>query len=108
MVRLQLRAAVAPRAGELAKPPHLKTLAGRALTSLLATTRVKTQAVTEIAASASLLRTNPLTTLRAAGGAAEALAAVVLVVLVAPEAPALGVATCLGKRFGRRSRLTKW
>ena len=108
MVRLLLRAAVAPRAGELAKHPHLTTLAGRALTSLLAMTRVVTLAVTEIAASASLLPATPLTTLRAAVGEAEALAAVLLVVLVAPGIPALGVAICLGKRFGRRLRLTKW
>ena len=100
MGRLLLRAEVAPRAGELARRPHLTTRAGRALTSLLATTRVKTQAVTEIAASASLLRATPLTTLRAAVGEAEALAAVLLVVLVALGVLAVGTAICPGIRFG--------
>ena len=107
MVRLLLRAKVAPRAGELAKPPHLTTLAGKALTSLLATTRVVMQAATEIVASTSLLQALLTTTLLAAAGVAEALAAVLLVVLVAPGIPALGVATCLGIKSGRRLRQTR-
>ena len=83
MVRPQLRAAVAPRAGELAKRPHLTTRAGRAQASLLAVTRVVMQAATEIVASTSLLQAPLTTTLLAAAGVAEALAAVLLVVLVA-------------------------
>ena len=71
-------------------------------------TRVVTLAVTEIAVSTSLLPATPLTTLRAAVGEAEALAEVLLVVLVTLGGPAVGVAICLGKRFGRRQRLTKW
>ena len=94
-------AAVEPRVGELAQQAHLKTPARSAQTSLLAATRVTTQAVTEIAASASLLLATPLTTLRAAVGEAEALAAVLLAVLVALGVPAVGVAICLGTRFGR-------
>ena len=100
MVRLLLRAAVAPQAGELAKRPHLKTRAGKALAGL-PTTRVTTRAVTRIAASTSLLLAAPTTTLRAAAVAAGALAADLLVALVALGIPALGVATCLGTKFGR-------
>ena len=100
--RLLLRAAVAPRAGELVQQPHPTSRAGKVLMSLLAATRVTTLTVTRITASASLLPAIPPATLRAAVGEAEALAAVLLVVLVAPGIPALGVAICLGKRFGRR------
>ena len=105
LVRLLLRAAVAPQAGELVQQPHLTTRAAKALMakvlmSLTVATRVETRAATEIVASASLPPTNLPTTLRAAVGAAGALAAVVLVVLVAPETLALGVATFPGTRFG--------
>ena len=70
--------------------------------SLLVTTRVVTRAVTKIkiTASTGLPPTNLPTTLRAAVGAAGALAADLLVALVAPVVPALGVATCPGTRFG--------
>ena len=101
MARLQLRAAVAPRAGELAKHPHLTTRAGKAPTSL-PTTRVVTLAAAKIVASQSLLPATLTTTLRAAAGEAEALAAVLPVALVAPEVPAVGMAICLGTKFGRR------
>ena len=101
MGRLLLRAAVAPRARELTKHPHLTTRAGRAPTSL-PTTRVVTLAAAKIVASQSLLPATLTTTLRAAAGEAEALAAVLLVVLVALGVPAVGVAICLGIRFGRR------
>ena len=100
MVRLLLRAAVAPQAGELARRPHLKTRAVKALVGL-PTTRVRTRTATVIVVSASLPPTNLPTTLRAAVGAAGALAADLLVALVALGIPALGVATCLGTKFGR-------
>ena len=100
MVRLLLRAQAAPRAGELAKRPHLTTRAGRAQTSL-PTTRVVMRAVAKIAASPSLLPATPTTTLRAAAGEAEALAAVLLVVLVALGVLAVGTVVCPGIKFGR-------
>ena len=91
--RLLLRVAVAPRAGELAQQPHLTTPAGKVQTSLLAATRVTTLTVTRITASASLLPAIPPATLRAVVGEAEALAAVLLAVLVALGVLAVGVAT---------------
>ena len=106
MVRLLLRAQAAPRAGELAKHPHPTTRAGKAQTSL-PTMRVVTLAVAKIAASPSLLPATLTTTLRAAAGEAEALAAVLLVVLVALGVPAVGMAICLGTKFGRLLRLRK-
>ena len=103
MVRLLLRSAVAPRARELTKPLRLTT-AGRVLTSLLAETRAMARATVVTDASASLLATNPPTTLRAAVGAAAALvalAAVLPVVLVALGALPEETATCPGIKFGR-------
>ena len=101
MVPPQPRAAVAPQAGELAKHPHLTTLAGRALAGHPTTTRMTTQAATEIVVSASLLRALLTTTLRAAAGGAEALAAVHLVARAVLVVPPVGVAIWPGKRFGR-------
>ena len=100
MVRLLLRAAVAPRAGELAKHPHPTTRAGKAQASR-PTMRVTMRTAAEIVVSISLLLAAPTTTLRAAAVAAGALAADLLVALVALGIPALGVATCLGTKFGR-------
>ena len=100
MVRLLLRAQVAPQAGELVQQPHLTTRAAKALMSLTVATRVETRAATEIGASASLPPTNLPTTLRAAVGAAGALAAVLLVALVALGVLAVGTATCPGTRSG--------
>ena len=72
MVHLQLRAAVAHRAGELALVlrPRLRSRAGRA-PSPLATTMVKVRTAKKIAVNASLLPT----TLPVVGGAAVALVA---------------------------------
>ena len=89
--------AVAPRAGELARQPHLTTLAGRARMSLLAMTRVTAQRAIKMLASASLLPT----TLPMAVGAVVALVALAVVLLAALGAPAVEAATCLGIRFGR-------
>ena len=103
MVRLRLRAPVAPRAGELTKPRR-PTTAGKVLTSLLAETRVMVRAAVETDASTNLLATNPPTTLRAAVGAAAALvalAAVLPVVLVALGAALVEVVICLGTRSRR-------
>ena len=75
--------------------------------SLLAATRVTTRTMAKIVVSANLL---PVT-LPMAGGAAEALVAlavVLLVVLVALGAPTVEVATCPGIRSGRRLLLKKW
>ena len=116
--RRVLRVAVAPRAGELAKQPHLKTLERMVLASLLTMTRVTAPTATRIVESASLLPT----TLPVVVGAAEALVALAVVrlavpvalavvlpvVLVALGAPTVEVAICLGKRSGRPLQQRRW
>ena len=95
-----LRVAVVCRAGVLAQLPHLKTPAGKVRMSPLAATRVTTRTATRIVVSANLL---PVT-LPMAGGAAEALealAVVLPVVLVALGAPTVEVVTCPGIKYGR-------
>ena len=102
VVRPQLRAAVAPQAGELARRLHLKTRAVKALVGL-PTTRVGTRTATVIVVSASLLPMSlPTTTLRAAAVAVEDLVETLLAVLVALGVATAGVAICLGTKFGRR------
>ena len=68
----------------------------------LLTMRVVTLAAVKIVASPSLHPATLTTTLRAAAGEAEALAAVLLAVLVALGVPAVGMAICLGIKSGRR------
>ena len=100
-LKLRLKTQVAPRAEELAQRPRPKTLAGRALTTLLAMTRATTQATTVIDAGASLLLALLTTTLRAAAVGAEALAAVHLVALAVPVVLAVGMVICHGTRSGK-------
>ena len=99
--RRVLRVAVAPRAGELAKQPHLWALARMVLASLLAMTRVTAQTATRIVESASLLPTTLPVVVGAAVALLGVLAVVLLVVLVAQGTLPDQVVIWLGTKFGR-------